>query len=66
MSAPASAAVLPTLPPDCGCAMRSVGKFAPYVGMEWHGLYGDTADLARAAGEDARDTRLVAGLRFWF
>jgi copper resistance protein B len=41
-------------------------EFAPYAGIEWTGLFGDTADLARAAGEDARDTRLVAGLRFWF
>jgi len=28
--------------------------------------YGETEDLARAAGEDANDTRFVAGLRFWF
>ncbi len=41
-------------------------EFAPYVGVEWTGLYGDTADLARAEGEDTRTTALVAGLRFWF
>lgn len=41
-------------------------KLAPYVGVEWSGLTGDTADLARAAGEERRDTRWVAGLRFWF
>jgi copper resistance protein B len=41
-------------------------EFAPYAGIEWSGLFGDTADFARAAGEDVRDTRFVAGLRFWF
>ena len=41
-------------------------KVAPYVGVEWSGLTGETADLARAAGADVRDTRLVTGLRFWF
>jgi copper resistance protein B len=41
-------------------------EFAPYLGVEWAGKYGSTADFARAAGEDAKATRLVAGLRFWF
>lgn len=41
-------------------------EFAPYVGIEWAGKYGGTADYVRAAGEDAKETRLVAGLRFWF
>ncbi len=41
-------------------------EFAPYVGVEWAGKYGATADYARAAGEDAKETRLVAGLRFWY
>jgi copper resistance protein B len=41
-------------------------EFAPYLGLEWSGRFGDTADFARAAGEDVRDTRLVAGLRVWF
>lgn len=41
-------------------------EFAPYVGVEWSGKFGDTADLAREAGEDVRDARVVAGLRFWF
>lgn len=41
-------------------------EFAPYVGIEWVAKYGATADYARAAGEDAKETRLVAGLRFWF
>jgi copper resistance protein B len=41
-------------------------EFAPYVGVEWAGVLGDTADLARQNGEPVRDTRWVAGLRFWF
>jgi len=41
-------------------------EFAPYIGVEWVGKFGDTKDLAQAAGEDANDVRLVAGLRFWF
>jgi copper resistance protein B len=41
-------------------------EFAPYVGIEWAGKYGGTADYARAAGTEARETRFVAGLRFWF
>jgi len=41
-------------------------EFAPYVGVEWSGIYGSTADFARAAGHDTRETRLVAGLRLWF
>lgn len=41
-------------------------EFAPYVGIEWTGQYGATADYARAADDDSRETRLVAGLRFWY
>jgi copper resistance protein B len=41
-------------------------EFAPYMGVEWVRTFGDTADLARAAGEDASETRFIAGLRFWF
>jgi copper resistance protein B len=41
-------------------------EFAPYVGIEWAGKYGGTADFARAAGLDTRETRAVAGIRFWF
>lgn len=41
-------------------------QFAPYAGIEWAGKFGATADLARAAGEHSRETRRVAGVRFWF
>jgi copper resistance protein B len=41
-------------------------EFAPYVGVEWAGSLGDTADFARADNEPVRDTRVVAGIRLWF
>lgn len=41
-------------------------EFAPYAGIEWSDKFGGTADFARAAGAPTRETRLVAGVRFWF
>lgn len=41
-------------------------EFAPYLGIEWSGMYGGTADYARAEGGATKETRYVAGLRFWF
>lgn len=41
-------------------------EFAPYVGVNWERKLGETADLARAAGEARSDARLVVGLRAWF
>jgi copper resistance protein B len=41
-------------------------EFAPYVGVHYERKFGDTADLARAAGEDRDDLRVVLGLRAWF
>ena len=41
-------------------------EFSPYVGIEWAGKYGSTADYAQAAGAETKETRFVAGLRFWF
>ena len=41
-------------------------EFAPYIGIEWSGKFGGTADYARAVGEPSSKTRAVAGLRFWF
>jgi copper resistance protein B len=40
--------------------------FAPYVGVEWFDLVGDTATLAAAAGESENEVRAVVGLRFQF
>lgn len=41
-------------------------QIAPYVGVERAGKFGQTADMARAAGEKPSETRWVAGMRFWF
>jgi copper resistance protein B len=41
-------------------------QFAPYIGVAWGGKFGQTADLAQAAGEKTRETSFVAGVRFWF
>jgi len=41
-------------------------EFAPYVGINYERLLGDTEDIAEAADEDTSETQLVAGLRFWF
>ncbi len=41
-------------------------QFAPYVGIEWAGRFGETADIARADGRPTRNTSVVAGVRFWF
>lgn len=41
-------------------------EFAPYLGVEWNGKFGGTADYARAAGERRSETRIVAGVRFWY
>ena len=41
-------------------------QIAPYIGIERVGTFGQTADLARAAGEKSGETRGVAGVRFWF
>lgn len=41
-------------------------EFAPYAGVHWTGLYGDTADYAKAADEDTSEAVWVAGIRAWF
>lgn len=41
-------------------------EFAPYIGIEWSNQYGGTADYSTASGVDTSETRLVAGVRFWF
>jgi len=41
-------------------------EFAPYVGVEWSRSLGDTADYAKARGEDPEDFRLVVGIKAWF
>lgn len=41
-------------------------EVAPYVGIVRERKFGRTADLARAAGAEASETRFVAGIRLWF
>jgi len=41
-------------------------EFAPYVGVNWIHLYGDTADYAREEGKDTDEFQFVFGIRSWF
>lgn len=41
-------------------------EFAPYIGVGYEARLGQTADLARAAGEDPDGLALLIGLRAWF
>ena len=43
-----------------------IREFAPYLGVERASKFGDSAVIARAAGETTDETRWVAGLRFWY
>ncbi|NOU44628.1 MAG: copper resistance protein B [Methyloglobulus sp.] len=41
-------------------------EFAPYIGIEWASTFGSAADIMRAKGNKADETRFVAGVHFWF
>lgn len=41
-------------------------EFAPYIGVEYEAKLGETADMAKAAGDDPDGLALVLGLRAWF
>jgi copper resistance protein B len=41
-------------------------EFAPYGGVHWERKLGQTADLARLAGDRTDDVLVVAGVNFWF
>lgn len=41
-------------------------EFAPYIGVNWTRLYGQTADYAREEGDDTDDVQFVFGIRLWF
>jgi len=43
-----------------------VRQFAPYIGVSWNRVYGNTADMVRDEGGDKEEARLVAGIRMWF
>ena len=42
-----------------------VREFAPYIGVEWQGSFGGTADYLDAAGEEMDRAVFVAGVRAW-
>ena len=41
-------------------------KFAPYLGVVYEGKFGQTASLAKRAGESTGDFRFAFGVRIWF
>lgn len=41
-------------------------EIAPYIGVEWRKLCGNTADLAPTVGSDTSEARFVAGVRLRF
>jgi copper resistance protein B len=41
-------------------------EFAPYLGVEYERKLGETADFARAEGDDPGGWALLIGLRGWF
>jgi copper resistance protein B len=41
-------------------------KFAPYIGVAYAGKFGETAHMARQAGESAGVVQFVFGIRSWF
>ena len=57
---------LTKIEPGLRLRYKIVPEFAPYIGLEYEAKLGETADLARAEGEDAAGFKVLAGLRFWF
>lgn len=41
-------------------------EFAPYIGLNWWKIFGDTADFAKDSGQDTDDLQITLGLRAWF
>jgi copper resistance protein B len=41
-------------------------EFAPYIGVSYERLYGNTATFARRAGDDIGGANLVVGIQAWF
>ena len=41
-------------------------EFAPYIGINWERVYGNTADFARDEGVEISETQFVVGVRAWF
>lgn len=41
-------------------------ELAPYIGVAWKHSFGDTADFARAHGDESQQVQWVAGVTLWF
>ena len=41
-------------------------EFAPYIGVNWEKVMGNTADLAKAMGEDTSEAEFTVGIHAWF
>lgn len=41
-------------------------QFAPYIGISWNKLFGNTANFAEEEGESSDDVKFVAGVRLMF
>ena len=41
-------------------------EFAPYIGISWTRILGNTANIARNEGKEVSNFALVAGIRLWF
>lgn len=41
-------------------------QFAPYIGVSWQDSFGETADYARAGGEDPESISFVVGVKAWY
>lgn len=41
-------------------------ELAPYIGIEWGGRLGDSADFLRASGNRTGELRAIAGIQFWY
>lgn len=53
---------------DAGLRLRYevTRKFAPYVGVSYAGLFGQSATFARREGESPQQVRFTFGVRTWF
>ncbi len=43
-----------------------IREFAPYIGVNWAGVFGKTSDYVEAAGGQSSDTQFVVGIRAWY
>ncbi|QKG71166.1 copper resistance protein B [Erythrobacter mangrovi] len=57
---------LTKIEPGLRLRYQFVPEFAPYVGVEYEAKLGETADIARAEGEDAAGWKILFGVRAWF